>query len=154
MKLIYLYQTKILRLLNGHFIHTKPFESPPFSTWHFWHINPSRPVSKSLSQHDTLRRATTRITVIGRDYSKMSAFIYRLQTSHITVLPKIQFGFPSDAVEDNTEIFSKIQNTKRKWFLNVNENSKLYLSLFVLLMNGDHEWPICNEARLKYSNQS
>lgn len=61
----------------------------------------------------------------------MSASIYRLQTSHITVLPKIQFGFLSDAVKDNTEIFSKIQNTKRKWFLNVNENSKLYLSSFV-----------------------
>lgn len=44
----------------------------------------------------------------------MSAFIYRLQTSHITVLPKIQFGFPSDAVEDNTEIFFKDSKYEEK----------------------------------------
>lgn len=46
----------------------------------------------------------------------MSASIYRLQTSHITVLPKIQFGFPSDAVKDNTEIFQRFKTRRENGF--------------------------------------
>ena len=46
----------------------------------------------------------------------MSASIYRLQTSHITVLPKIQFGFPSDAVKDNTNFFKDSKHEEKMVF--------------------------------------
>lgn len=129
---IYLYQTKIMRLLNDHFYTHETIQISSI-------FCPTLPTHQSITTFFGVCHATTQTTVVRRGHSKPS-FIYRLLDELRYGFVYIEFSFLSLAIQRQHISFTKVLNTKRKWIFNVNENSKL--NPIVVLINGDHGWLI------------